>query len=267
MGWQSTSVATGIFQVIQETEIFQNNNGNPQNIASGATTTFGPFQITQAGYAIAFGLSTQAAATHPFVTFDMQWSSSATGQRVARERWMPASGNIQTQSYYGTGPTKGDTLQVQVSNQDNHAVSLDFFSILGDSRQYNRDDWRQDTQPNSVGFTAGTYEQAAGILMATSPTVGATSNTKRLLPLYSGLVFVNFIPAGTNNGHFTINDEGAMNTSAGLAAQTLFQSNSNNNPQNLSCVLPRSVCSITLFNDGSSSGSLSAQVTVQEQPQ
>jgi hypothetical protein len=266
--------AAGIFQVNKSTVI----TTQPlQNIAGGGGVTiqFGPFPISQQAYEIAFELqSNNAAPTNPFCTFDMQWSDSVSGNVVARERWMmgqQANGSFAV--YFGTGPTKGDTLLVTITNQSTSQCILGFFSLVQNSRSLLRDDWRQNTIPNTFGYTSGTYEQHAGILLSTSPSITHGSFATRLLPLYCGTVQVNFTPVGVNPGHFTINDEGANATSAGLTGQTIYNSptqgtgTTGGNAINPIVTLPRAQCSITMFNDSSTTtGNVSAFVTIQETP-
>jgi hypothetical protein len=258
----------GIFQVVKESVVTMQAS---QPIAASTTITLGPWSVTQSGYEIAFEFQAgSTSAAMPFVSVDMQWSSSVTGQRVARERWFPSQGSGSEQFFYGTGPTKGDTLQIQITNQSTTGLTMGFFNLTQSSRTYARDDWRQDTQATVPGFTSGTYEQAGGILMSTAPTVGATSSTKRIMPLYSGLIGISFVPPSgiaSPGARFVVNNEGAANTSSALAALTVAQTNDSVNSQIDQIYLPRAICSVTIFNDSSASGTFSWTAYIAETPQ
>jgi hypothetical protein len=260
----------GVFAVNRSTVVSQQSAAQTLPVSGGAQTVISAAGISQQGYEISFGLQNNGGGgSSPFVQIDLLWTDSATGQTVARERWYCAYAFPGPYNYMGTGPTKGDTLQLTMSNlasAGSGTTSVVNFSLVQNSRTYPRDDWRSQATMSVPTFTSATYDQFSNVLFSTAPTVGGSSNTKRILPLYSGAVQISFVPGGTNNGHFVVNNEGGF-AAGNLTAQTVYESNpGTNNAVDPIVFLPRAVCSITLFNDVAGAVTLSANGTIAEQP-
>lgn len=239
-------------------------------VGPSGTQVFGPMQVNQTGYEIAFSLGTGSGTSVPFCQFEMLWTDSATGNVVSIEHWNVAAGtNPGSISYFGTGPTKGDTLTVTLSwfAAGGAILTVKNLSIAQTARTFLRDDWRSNLGQGAgsvPGFTNGTYDLPANVVLSTAPTIGATSNTTRILPLYSGLVQAAWVPGpGSTGCHFVVQQEADQ---SGLTAQTIWQNQNTNNPSNPVFTLPRSVCSITFFNANGSSNQVSLVLIAQEQP-
>lgn len=252
------------------------NMGNT-TIAAGATINQGPFNITQIGYEIFNGVqSNSASSTIPAVNVTLTWSDSATGNVVAVERWHMFGGNGSQIQYTGTGPTKGDTLNIAYTNQDTVNSATVKSSLAGNSRVYVRDDWRQLTTAGIPGQTLGTYDLPSGVLLTAGPSVPAGGQLVRPIGLYSGLVNVCAFGSAAAADSFSVSI-GLATATPGLSVGTVFQSTAITVPAtppssaaggvvNSQVNLPRGNCIAVLNNlDASAAQPININITIVEQ--
>lgn len=157
---------------------------------AGAQKQSPPISIDQTGYEIGLSIQCSASPLVPFLIADLLWTDSVTGLVIGHDVWsLPASSAANGQTYYGSGPTKGDTLVVTLINADASgvlpAVSA---SVAQNSRAYVRDDWRQQSRGAVPGFSAGNGNQAGNLLIVASPNVPTTLPATRIIPFYAGRI-------------------------------------------------------------------------------
>jgi hypothetical protein len=236
------------------------NVGNT-NIPIGGTTPQGPFAITQIGYEIFLSCECNAVSTSPWFTVQLTWSDSVSGRTVAVEQWDLAATAGSFQQYMGTGPTKGDTLNILFTNTDTVNIMTFVLSFTQNSRVYGRDDWRQLSTHTPPGFTNANISMGALILGSTGASVPANGSNTRLIGMYAGEAVLS-ISNGAQALTFTIVEVAdptiGLGSSGGLIYTNTVAANGNLNAQ---IQLPRSVCAMTLFNGGGVAMSPIATIT------
>lgn len=231
--------------------------------ANSSTNAGSPYVITQIGYEISIGLSTIPSATIPGAAVTLTWTDSVSGDIVAVEQWMLAAGSSAFQQYIGTGPTKGDTLTLNIANLDAAQVLTYTLTISQNSRVYTRDDWRQQTNVTVPGQTQATYRQAANVLFSTNPSLGSLIAAQRILPLYAGDILLS-VQNGANAG--TLVAITAFLDSS-LAQFTLWESGALAANANFSqkISLPRESCQLFIQNGSGTTQSIAVQGVISEQ--
>lgn len=218
-------------------------------VAAGGTGTQGPFAITQIGYEIFVSIGCNVVSNSPFFTVQLTWSDSVSGRTVSVEQWdLAAVSGSSFQQYVGTGPTKGDTLNILVTNTDTVNSMTYVMSFTQNSRVYSRDDWRQITTHTPPGFTNASMSAGALMLASTSASIAASGTNIRLISLYAGQAFLN-VSNGAQGLTITISEIadptiGLGSQGGGIYSNTVVA----NGNLNAEIVLPRSVCAIALFN-------------------
>lgn len=236
--------------------------------SGGGTHVFGPVSVTQIGYEFFINVLDSAAGnTNPFVQIDMSWTDSATGQVVAQERWTLASGvsSGSGQPYFGTGPSKGDTLTITATNNGTTQVTVQV-ALNQHSRIYQRDDWRNITPSGGVnGFTNPNGDPAGSILAAFSFNINAATTATRLIPLYAGLVTWSINPTTASTFQMSIHTQ---DQSGGLANSSIFFDGVTSTGGDKGMLtLPRSVCTLQINNNGGANATFTGGFVIQEQPQ
>jgi len=233
------------------------------SVPSSTTITLYAGSVSQIGYEISINVQAPGATGQPVLRLLATWIESATGQTVAQEEWTVFSATAPNfQTYYGTGATKGDTLNLTILNEDTVQSQVVKFNLTQNSCVYTRDDWRQQTKNSVPGFTLATFDNPGNVFCASAPNVAAGSTVTRLLPLYAGRVtFTAVIPAA--NGTVNITDPDS----------TLGTSNVYNGPaaggagavQNFQADLPRSNCLLSLTSAAGGGGIFNVFGTISEQ--
>lgn len=218
-------------------------------VAAGGTGTQGPFAITQIGYEIFVSIGCNVVSNSPFFTVQLTWSDSVSGRTVSVEQWdLAAVSGGAFQQYVGTGPTKGDTLNILVTNTDTANSMTYVMSFTQNSRVYSRDDWRQITTHTPPGFTNANMSAGALMLASTGASVAANGTNIRLISLYAGECFLS-ISNGAQGLTFTITEIADPTVGLGSAGGVVY-SNSVVANGNLNAIihLPRSICAMALTN-------------------
>lgn len=242
-----------------------------QNVASLATITLGPFGFNQPGYDIAFlAVSANNAANFPFFAWEMIWTDSSTGVVVAQEFWSLGLGNVGSPILYlGNGPCEADQLTITIFNPSNFNAQFSSITLSQASRVFGqRHHWTSGQNLNFgvPGFTAANYNPTGNIIVSTAPSIGAGSSANRILPLYVGLCTYAFVGvAGTSGQRFVINDEGNNAVQTSWPAKTIYQIGDTTGVSVGNLALPRSMCSVTIFNDDTVTRKPSLVILAQEQ--
>lgn len=222
--------------------------GNVVVPASG-TSSQGPFTGFPIGYEIFVSIGCNVASNSPFMTVQMTWSDSASGRTVAIEQWdLAGVSGAAFQQYVGTGPTKGDTLNILVTNTDTVNSMTYVMAFTQNSRVYSRDDWRQITSHTPPGFTNAAFSAPALMLASTAASIAAGGTNIRLMSLYAGEAMLS-VSNGAQGLTITITEVAdptvGLGSQGGLVYSNTVVANGNLNAQ---IQLPRSICAIALGN-------------------
>ena len=255
---------TGVPLLALATSLF--NMGAAQSVASGATFTVpgGPFTVNQIGYELFVQVEGNAASILPVGLLTLTWSDSVSGNVVAVDHYSMLGANAAFQQFSGTGPTKGDTLVVTFHNYDATQAQLFQMSMVENSRVFVRDDLRQITTLAVPLIASGAYDQQAGVILATNPTIGAGASISRLLAFYSGQV--NLYAFGPLPFRVSIAmEDGALGSLGGnnLWAQSVPAAGGGDLYQVIA--LPRMQCILTLTNNGGASQPFQCVIVISEQ--
>lgn len=250
------SLATSLFSM-----------GAAQSVASGADFTVpgGPFTLNQIGYEFFVQVSGDAASLLAVGRLILTWSDSVSGNVVAQDAYSIMGGSAAFQQFSCTGPTKGDTLAVKFHNYDVSKAQQFQMSMVENSRVFVRDDLRQLTNVAVPLIANATYDQQAGILAATNPTIAAGATATRLIAFYSGLV--NLFAFGPLAYTVSIAmEDGALGSIGGnnlweqivapAAGGTIYQA----------IALPRMQCVLSIQNNGTISQPFQCVIAISEQP-
>jgi hypothetical protein len=255
-----TNISTTGVPLLTKVSNVSNTSGTV--IAIGGTSSLGPFTFTQPGYEISItALSNSAGTVTPFVSVLMTWSDSVSGLIVSQEKWWLAAGNPTAQTYCGTGPSKGDTLNILLTNFVGGNTLTYSLTLTQNSRPYSRDDWRQITNNAVPTFTAPNVDQSSNILCETAPALAANGTVTRILPLFAGLVTLSYFNGAQA---LTISvqsiDQVVAPSAVGLANFTPA-ANATSNQQ---IALPRSNCIIVLTNAAGGANTPAVFITISE---
>lgn len=263
-----TGISTTGVPLLNRANNLNNTSGTIVN-SGGGTASFGPFTISQIGYEIFWSVvNTVTGDLNPFLIIEMTWSDSASGQTVSQEFWTLSAGMLGSggQKYFGTGPSKGDTLNITVVNQGTQNMSI-AMALNQHSRIYQRDDWRTVSPAVGVfGFTNPNSNPPGNILAYTNTTIGAGSSITRIMPLYAGLVSFSISPSVANTFQFTLHSQDNI-TTVGASSAIYFNNVTGTGGANFGVALPRAICTYSLLNNGSASATWNVSCTIQEQPQ
>jgi len=181
----NTGVAGGTPLLHGAKQVFNLSN---QVIAASGTFTQSNIPFTKPGYVINIRAQMSAVGSvQPSVKCDLTWSVGAISNGATAEEWwfVPAGGSS-TKRTSGRGPTKGDTLQLVLTNGD--AVNSVTISVViyETTHHMSRDDLRSDGGVGAATGSAVTADHNALNLGNDSFSVPGSSTAFRNLPLYAG---------------------------------------------------------------------------------
>lgn len=257
--------ATGAPLIVLHNNILQKNG----TLAGGGSVTYTSAAFTQPGYAAEFVL-TQAigSPTIPWVRVQLQWIDQTSGILVWEDDFILAIGaNGGGNQYIGRGPTKGNQVQVKITNLEPSLGVTYALNIWQDSHVEDRHDWKQDYSGfafSSPLFSLPNVGQNNNFLAFSAPSINANSSVTRLLPLYVGVVDILFITPAGLTGSFTISAPTGTISAAGQAI-TASLSLAAATTQQYTGTLPRMNMILTLTNNGASAGVFTIYITAREQ--
>lgn len=238
-------------------------------ITPGNTFTTGVLNISQIGYEFILDLVWSGAPTDGMaVTAEIVWIDSKSGTVVFVDRYYPGAGaaniNFHLKSF-ATGPTKGDQFQLTIVNNDNVGNLGGSYTLLQNSRQYQRDrfTWRDIgfSIPNPFTAFPPFADQFSGLLAAIDGVLVVAGGSKSYLcPPFNGPVFYSHNAAGPTAAQFTANFAYA---SARIFGGHTFASIAGLNIQQ-QLALPRAPVTLTLTNTGTVNASFQATLVAQE---
>lgn len=239
-----------------------------KTIPHGTNYTSPNLPINQPAYDFALQVTYPAGTTNAFLMVQFVWTDSAIGTGfLTTETWFMVGGSQGLIQYSGRGLTKGDTLQVIITNLDTAQTATITYGITQHSRVLPRDDIRTTIFNNpGAAFTAAPSDLPSSVIaMAQAVSLAANSSFTWYLPLFAGLaqllvpeqvasrVILN-APAALIDPNATIVQNVLLDTGA-IAANAGF---------NAMVVLPRQVCTLRLFNASAAAATVSATVIAQE---
>lgn len=152
--------ASGIFINTNSTQILDSAS---TVVPSSGSVVIGTYDVKQIGYEIRVS-SRWNGAPNPIDDFQcgvqLDWLDSTTGQIVCTDQWAvgassSASANLLTA---GSGPTKGNQVQVTFFNSDPSGANVTISCVmLLNSRTYVKDVWRWTQPAGAIAFT--NYQQ------------------------------------------------------------------------------------------------------------
>lgn len=242
----------------------QTGTGVPAN----STVSLGTFSITQPSYEISFQpVMTLNTNGEVWLKVTMTWSDATTSLITAPpETWYvavsSAAGNVKI---FGTGPAKGNQLQISVNNPNTaFAATINNFVLMQNSILRYRDDWRNPTTGFSgiPTYTVPALDPDADVLFGTAPSVVAGTPVMRILPLFAGMIQLGIVVPGSG-GTVTISDLASV---AGIAAGSIWQKvyGATATTDNIQVPLPRVNCVLTIANaTGTNTWSVRGQISEQ----
>jgi len=185
------------------------------SVASGGTTTLGPYAFTKIGYEILVNLHT-AAGTATYARVQMLWTDPSTGDTVDIQQWWLIPGSDATTNLHkiaGYGPSQNAQLSINLS-AFNNTVIFDKVLLHQNSRIYTRHDWRT-VAVNTLGGGLGVVShdiQSMLLLTSPHPGVAAAAHSTDYAPLFAGKIQI--------WGHSSSNTSDATMTIQPIADQT-----------------------------------------------
>lgn len=238
-------------------------------IANGTSLQSPTLTVGQVGYELYVALDT-AAVTAAGVSVDLKWSDSVYGVvTIADETWwvLPGTAAI-SHNVCIKGPSKGDTLNVTITNNTGATVNAGY-AIITNSRVLTRDDGRTVQTVGALvanGFTSALYDLESNLVANANPVnVSIGGSTTRLLPLYSGQCAVHFETAsGTSDMELAIALQ--ADTSNAYVFTKIYDGFTDSHGNGYAIVnLPRSQCVMTLTNHNAAAKTLSVSIVAAEQ--
>jgi hypothetical protein len=239
---------------------------NTTVIAASGNAILGPFLVDQIGYEVSIDVGADVASANPFMIALMTWTDSVTNRVTEQQRWQLAGASGGTpNTYYGVGPSSGDTLTITLTNNDAVKAMTYAFVLASNSRAYVRHDWRNFNIGTVPTFTNANYDQAGQFLCQSAPTVGAGASTTRLLPLYCGKVR---IWATFNQAYDLVIS--AIDRTIGIApaGNQIWEQNVTNAAGGIivnELALPRCTCTVSFTNNGAALSQFGFTMVASEQ--
>jgi hypothetical protein len=199
-----------------------------RTLNAGSGFTFPASNMNQISYELWVSLQQGSVNANPTVgTITLQWLTTG-GVFIDQKSYQIVAGPNGTDHIIRiNGPAHGGQVQLRFANNSGSATTAVFgYILLSSSRIYSRDVGRTVVFAQN-GFTVAGILQDYGVLVNTSPTIGASNSTTRILPLYTGRVFISgFTASGGNDARFAINE--AATGSPLMSNDDTFYNNASN---------------------------------------
>lgn len=123
----------------------------------------GKLTVSQIGYEFQFTGVINAASTSPFVEINVTWTDSVSGLVTGNETYYPPCASAAPGfTLIARGPTKGDTVEVTIANNDDlHTITFTYI-LVEHSRVYQKDIAFGLNSVNNL-LTIPGYNQAFGV--------------------------------------------------------------------------------------------------------
>lgn len=246
-----------------------------QTVAPGAQailqTTGGAGLAMDTGalsYDLLWQCNAGGGSTFPFLQVDLFWFNSAGIRAVGQETWVipmaAAAGSLQIR---GSGPVRGQTLQVNVTNLDTVAATITTFELFTSSRLQGVSNWQcpapRGTQvpPGFTPWSAGAgFDATLGML--NQATLAAPSSQSYVLGMFAGRAQIRAKATGATSA-----------TSVNIVARTADDASGQNNlcvistgqgnDETHTLLLPRAATIIDVIVGGVAGPTVNIAVTAQ----
>jgi hypothetical protein len=152
----------------------------------------GPTMLNQPSYELQVQVSTNVAATVPFIDMTVIWNDTVSGLVVAEEEWvLGANSPIGTPNVYVIkGPTKGNQVTLNFVNLDSGFGIQNTFTMVVNSRSLNRDKIYPLSYAAPPGFVSSGVAGFTNVIATVNGmNVPASGSSSRLFPPYAGDVW------------------------------------------------------------------------------
>lgn len=228
-------------------------------LAKGQSKTY-TVPIVRPGYILELHAwnATDGTTKLPFSIL-VTWEDGMSGDGLDRQLWQAYAGTVAGPHYIdGSGPTKGGTMVVKITNNAASAVTLAWFIIIDEtSFSYSRHDWRTDDvfSFNPTGWSTAHVDMIGGVLASeVNRGLAAGATDIFILPLYSGRVRIHVdgnVTSGTQL-EFLIQADGEV--SLPNPPIVLDQQLPTTLATEIDAWLPRSQCTIRVANHRATAG-------------
>lgn len=236
---------------------------------SSTVTIASNVAVSKIGYEIFLSFFAPAS-NQSICTVQLIWSDSVSGLVVLTDQWDFYAGSGTSSNAHvirGSGPTKGDTLTVKVS-QNASTITASFTIVMAqNSRVYLRDDWRTVSSGPVTGIGGSVLVFTAGNVLSTidSAAVAAGASVTSWLPLYAGRVVINCTTtSGTSDMQALILGDTGFGGSFVPDQVVRGKTDANGNLLIVGAVFPRSQCKLQQVNNNAAAKDLLTFITVAE---
>ena len=231
----------------------------------GANVVSSGLDVTSPSYLIGGTFECTGATTKPFPLVTLQWQDSASGVELDYEAWTvaantgPVTANIV--QWFGRGPTKADTLIIDVDNPD-PSVSLTYWMyVYQSSRVVTRADWRSPGLLSPPGYTLAGGDPS-GLILASENGISIPSgggSETWLMPLFAGQAVLTWSFGVSQLYQFVVTSCDPTVTNAQVLNEEITAISGQ-----FTFALPRSVCTLEVLNRGADTETASWTVVAQE---
>lgn len=171
-------------------------NVAPQALAGGAGFSSALLPVSAIGYEIFISSKCGGTATVPFIEVQLQWLDTASGNISGTDSWICVSGSSSNGGVtVGKGPTKGDQVEVLITNLDAAVATTISVTLVQNNRVYPTDTWynpnnqfRNTVVPTFTVSNNPDDESVIGLFSAVS--IPANGSVSKLCAMWNGLIYV-----------------------------------------------------------------------------
>lgn len=240
-------------------------HGSGLTLAPGGVILLGGTPVAQPSFEMAIQLKMPSATgTVPLGALILTWSDSSSGLTLGFEDYVLPCGNGVFVNGFLVGPMYGDTLELELTNQD-PAVTLTYnWTFTETSHVYERVRFTETNGAGINGFTRPDVFPSAGVLAASNPTIAGAGTVNRLATTWGGKARLSIDNSGGANsclvklldpsGLFSVAADGFF-TGLSAAAGAI---------NSAELTLPNGPMLVSMINGGAS-GSIAPVVTLERE--
>lgn len=239
-------------------------NNQALSIAPGGLLNAGPFNVNNLGYEISLAYIMANTATNPWVQTQLLWYDAGSGEIAQTQDWYLVGGETDGHEVVGTGPARGNQLNLAIFNADPVSTLTGFFMLSSISRFYPRDEWDTWSLVGVPGFTIPAMNPLSDTLASSSVNNGAGATFTRLLPIWNGYAEFCVVPPAGQTTTVTVTnvgDQTAMTNRVIWEAQGAAGV-----PVTFIKSLPKAQCTVAVTNTGAAGGTTGLMVTKARYP-
>jgi hypothetical protein len=232
---------------------------------SGGYYTGAVFTVPQIGYELYLDVRTAGSGIDG-LQINIYWTDSASSILIEQQTFFcyPGGNTSGTANQFVIkGPSRANQCQLYFASAAGTDPMTVRYNFLNNSRIYDLDNVSV-SQPGIVpGLTGASYNVPANVLCSTGPTVVATGNTSRVLPLYEGSIH---ICANTASGttDMQIQIVSTLDPGNSLDQIVFYASSDSHGIIDTYGSLPAEQCQLKLYNHNASGQIVQCFITLQE---